>query len=83
MCISPTMVTTKRQRLRAHNASIAEVKASFATRYKHWCREVKVKGKQAALDFNLRLSRKQHAGTLDFDHNQETRKLTLTLAHPS
>ncbi len=29
MCISPTMVTTQRQRLRAHNASIAQVKAAF------------------------------------------------------
>ena len=29
VCISPTMVTTKGQRLRAHNASVAEVKAAF------------------------------------------------------
>ena len=55
----------------------AEVKASFAQRYKHWCREVKVKGKQAALDFNLRLSRKQHAGTLNFNHDEETLKLDV------
>lgn len=29
VCITPTMVTTKRQRLRAHNASVAQVKAAF------------------------------------------------------
>ena len=29
VCISPTMVTTKRQRLRSHNATVAEVKRSF------------------------------------------------------
>lgn len=56
----------------------AEVKSSFAQRYKHWCREVKTKGKQAALDFNLRLSRKQHAGTLVFNHDEETLKLDVT-----
>jgi len=55
----------------------AELKVSFAQRYKHWCREVKNKGKQAALDFNLRLSRKQHAGTLVFDHDNETLKLDV------
>ena len=55
----------------------AELKASFSQRYKHWCREVKNKGKQAALDFNLRLSRKQHAGTLVFDHDNETLKLDV------
>ena len=29
VCLSATMVTSKRQRLRAHNASVAEVKRSF------------------------------------------------------
>ena len=29
VCISPTMVTTKRQRLRAHNATVSQVKSDF------------------------------------------------------
>jgi hypothetical protein len=29
VCLSPTMVTTKRQKLRAHNATVAQVKAAF------------------------------------------------------
>ena len=34
--------------------------------------ECKAKGKQATVDFNTRLSRKQHAGSLAFDHDAET-----------
>ena len=67
----------KKDELLICDRTYAEVKASFATRYKHWCREVKTKGKQAALDFNLRLSRKQHAGTLNFNHDEETLKLDV------
>ena len=69
------VLQVKKDELLICDRTYAEVKASFATRYKHWRRETKVKGKQAALDFNLRLSRKQHAGTLNFDHEQETLKL--------
>jgi len=81
--LEATMVSTmrvlqvKKDELLICDRTYAEVKASFATRYKHWCREVKTKGKQAALDFNLRLSRKQHAGTLNFNHDEETLKLDV------
>ena len=62
----------------AHTHS--EVKTSFQTRYRHWCKEVKIKGKQSASDFNTRLSRKQHAGTLNFNHDEE--KLSLEARPP-
>ena len=71
------VLQVKKDELLICDRTYAEVKASFATRYKHWCREVKNKGKQAALDFNLRLSRKQHAGTLNFNHEEETLKLDV------
>ena len=36
-------------------------------------KEAKVKGKNAGLDFNQRLSQKGHAGKLIFDHDAEKR----------
>ena len=40
----------------------AELKVSFAQRYKHWCREVKNKGKQAAPAAARRLASGTAAG---------------------
>jgi len=71
----------RKEELTICDRTYAELKASFTQRYRHWCKEVKNKGKQAALDFNLRLSRKQHAGTLNFDHDAE--KLSLDVLRNS
>ena len=53
-------VEQKKEELRFCAHTHSEVKTSFQTRYRHWCKEVKIKGKQSAADFNVRLSRKQH-----------------------
>ena len=47
-------------------------KEAFGERAKFFRKECKAKGKQATVDFNTRLSRKQHAGSLAFDHDAET-----------
>ena len=51
---------------------------AFEDRHKFFRKECKAKGKQAANDFNARLSRKGHAGKLEFDHDNETLKLSVT-----
>jgi len=53
-------------------------KEAFTERSKFLTKEAKTKGKQAASDFNARLSRKGHAGSLDFDHGAETLSLSVT-----
>ena len=53
-------VEQKKEELRICAHTHSDVKSSFQTRYRHWCKEVKIKGKQSAADFNVRLSRKQH-----------------------
>ena len=73
-------VEQKKEELRICAHTHSEVKTSFQTRYRHWCKEVKIKGKQSASDFNTRLSRKQHAGTLNFNHDEE--KLSLEARAP-
>jgi len=55
--------------------------AAFRKRYKFFVKEVKQKGVQAAQDFNMRLSRKSHAGHLEFDHPEE--KLALSVQRNS
>jgi len=63
---------------------IANVKATgeaedraFEQRYKYFVKEIKHKGKQATSDFNTRLSKKGHAGELQFEHADE--RLTLSV----
>ena len=73
-------VEQKKEELRICAHTHSDVKSSFQTRYRHWCKEVKIKGKQSASDFNTRLSRKQHAGTLNFNHDEE--KLSLEARAP-
>jgi len=51
---------------------------AFQSRSKFFRKEVKQKGKQATNDFNARLTRKSHAGVLNFDHENET--LTLEVS---
>ena len=47
-------------------------------RYKFWRTQVKLKSQQASADFNMYLSKKQHAGALHFDHEQETCQLEVS-----
>jgi len=53
-------------------------KEAFDTRYKFFRKEAKVKAKQATSDFNARLSRKNHAGDLIFDHENERLGLSVS-----
>ena len=52
-------------------------KAAFEERARFFRKECKAKGKQASGNFNARLSRKAHSGTLNFDHDSETLSLTV------
>jgi len=54
---------------------------AFQERKKFFRKQAKVYGKQASADFNQRLSRKNHAGELYFDHDQEV--LTLQVQRNS
>ena len=62
------------------NVVSMEVKeaAMLKERHKFFKKECKGKGYQAANDFNNRLSRKGHAGSLTFDHDHETLSLTVS-----
>jgi len=58
-------------------ATQKEAQAAFSERHKFFKKECKSKGKQAGQDFNMRLSRKGHSGSLLFDHDAETLALTV------
>ena len=51
---------------------------AFYQRAKFYKKEAKLRGQQAAGDFNRRLSKKNHAGDLCFDHDHETLSLQVT-----
>jgi len=51
--------------------------AAFQERYKYWKKDCKKRGRQASLDFNMRLSKRQHAGTLEVDHANESLALLV------
>ena len=55
-----------------------EFEESFDERSRFFKKEAKVKGKNAGMDFNQRLSQKGHAGKLNFDHEAETLSLEVT-----
>ena len=56
----------------------AKQEESFVERSRFFKKEAKVKGKNAGMDFNQRLSQKGHAGKLNFDHEAETLSLEVT-----
>jgi structural maintenance of chromosomes protein 6 len=50
---------------------------AFKERKSHYRKEAKARGKMASSEFNRRLSRKNHAGELMFDHQNETLRLEV------
>lgn len=71
----------KREELDGIKLTTKGTQENFDERYKFWRKSCKAKGKQAALDFNGRLTRKGHAGNLDFNHREE--KLSLQVVRNS
>ena len=51
--------------------------AAFKERKSHYGKEAKMRGKMASSEFNRRLSRKNHAGELMFDHQNESLRLEV------
>ena len=75
--------TAKKLREKADELQICESQRqhsqdAFKTRYKLFKKTCNSKGIQASSDFNTRLSKKQHAGTLVFDHAEERLSLEVS-----
>ena len=62
----------KREELKIVIRTKEESEKAQKERYKFWRTQVKLKSQQASADFNMYLSKKQHAGVLHFNHDHET-----------